>query len=106
VHRILEALNNCDHEHRLGTRELFPSLFSKNSFLLSSVLVLHCDGRLAEMNNSVASRRSYDEQGHPDSEFRPPADLTDDLHDDLHTRQDRRILTSHVDRVNKTLLAT
>jgi len=102
----LEADNNCDHEQRHGTREPCPSLFPKNLFPLRGVLVLHYDERLSEMNNSVAFRRSYDEQGHPDSEFHPPADLTDDLHDDLHTRQDQSVLTSHVDRVNKTLLTT
>jgi hypothetical protein len=87
-------------------QEPCPSLFPKNLFPLSGVFVLHCNDRLAEMNNSVASRRSYDEQGHPDSEFHPPADLTDDLHDDLHTRQDQRIFSSHVGRVDKTLLTT
>ena len=84
----LKAHHNCDHEQQHGTRESCPSLFPENPLLLSGVMVLHCDERLAEMNNSVVPRRSYDEQSHPDSEFHPPADLTDDLHDDLHTRQD------------------
>lgn len=102
----LKAHNNCDHEQRRGTREPCPSLFPKNLSPLSRVLVLHRDKRLAEMNKSVAFRRSYDEQGHPDSESHPPADLTDGSHDDLHTQQDQSVLTSHVDRVNKTLSTT
>ena len=93
----LKAHNNCDHEQQHGTREPCPSLFPKNSFPLSVILGFHFDERLSELNNSVASRRSYDEQDPPDGEFHPPADLTDDLHDALHTRQDQRVLFSHVD---------
>ena len=58
----LKTHNNCDHGQRHGTREPCPSPFPENPLPLSGLLVLHCDERLAELNNSVASRRSCDEQ--------------------------------------------
>lgn len=61
----LKTHNNCDHEQRYGTRESCPFLFPENPLKLSGVLVLQCNVRLTELNNSVASRRSCDEQpGH------------------------------------------
>jgi len=88
---------NGARSHLKGSSHPDSSPTTDTAIRLFGRVVLGCNDGLMELNNSVAFRPSYDEQGHPDSEFYPPDDLTDDPFNSPQTRYSQSVLTPQVD---------
>ncbi|CAG7563431.1 unnamed protein product [Fusarium equiseti] len=88
---------NGARSHLKGSSHPDSSPTTETAIRLFGRVVLGCNDGLMELNNSVAFRPSYDEQGHPDSEFYPPEDLTDDPFNSSQTRHLQSVLTPQVD---------
>ncbi|KAJ4128034.1 hypothetical protein NW768_008318 [Fusarium equiseti] len=88
---------NGARSHLKGSSHPDSSPTTETAIRLFGRLVLNCNDGLAELNNSVAVRPSYDEQGHPDSEFHPPEDLTHDTVNSPQTRYSQSVLAPQVD---------
>ncbi|RBR04132.1 uncharacterized protein FIESC28_11623 [Fusarium coffeatum] len=88
---------NGARSHLKGSSHPDSSPTTETAIRLFGRVVLSCDEGLMELNNSVALRPSYDEQGHPDSEFYPPEDLTDYPFNSPQTRYSQSVLAPRVD---------
>ncbi|KAJ4017696.1 hypothetical protein NW752_001605 [Fusarium irregulare] len=88
---------NGARSHLKGSSHPDSSPTTETAIRLFGRVVLGCDEGLMELNNSLTLRPSYDEQGHPDSEFYPPEDVTDDPFNSPQTRYSQSVLAPQVD---------